>query len=78
MELAEKKCDFWFVFKGNGLKIKCDQVKEKIKTIEQDVLALETKKTKLLEKYMLKAVLFILLLSSSVLHLVLFCLPISK
>ena len=78
MELAEKKWDFRFVSKGNGLKIKCDQVKEKIKTIEQDVLALETKKTKLLEKYILKAVLFILLLSSSVLHLVLFCLPISK
>lgn len=48
MELAEKKCDFKFVIKGNGLKRKCDLVKEKIETTEQNVLALETKKTKLL------------------------------
>ena len=50
MELAEKKRDLTFVVKGNGLKRKCDQVKEEMKTIEQDVLALEARKKKLLEK----------------------------
>ena len=72
MELSEKKRDLTFVVKGNGLKRKCDQ--EEMKTIEQDVLALE----KLLEKYILKAVLFILFSSCSVLNVVLFCLPFSK
>ena len=78
MELVEKKRDVMFVVQENGLKRKCDQVKEEMKTIEQDVLALEAKNKKLLEKCILKAVLFILFLSCSVLTLVLFCLPFSK
>ena len=49
MELAEKRRNLTFAVKGNGLKRKCDQVKEEMKTIEQDVLALEAKKKKLLE-----------------------------
>ena len=56
MELAEKKHDLMFVVKGNRLKRKCDQVKEEMKTIEQDILARKAKKKKLLEKYILKAV----------------------
>ena len=50
LELAEKKLDLTCVVKGNGLKDKCDQFKEEMKTIEQDILALEVKKKKLLEK----------------------------
>ena len=49
MELAEKRRNLTFAVKGNGLKRKCDQVKKEMKTIEQDVLALEVKKKKLLE-----------------------------
>ena len=49
MELVEKRRNLTFAVKGNGLKRKCDQVKEEMKTIEQDVLALEAKKKKLLE-----------------------------
>ena len=44
MELAEKKRELTFVLKGNGLKRKCDQVKEEIKTIEQGILAHEARK----------------------------------
>ena len=50
MEFAEKKCDLIFMVRGSGLKRKCDQVEEEMKTIEQDILALEVKKKKLLEK----------------------------
>ena len=78
MELAEKKHDLTFVVKGNGLKRKYQQVKEEMKIIKQDILALEAKKKKLLEKQILKAVLLILLLSCAVLSLVLFCLAFSK
>ena len=50
MELAEKKRDSTLPVKGNGLTRKCDQVKVEMKTIEQDICALEAKKKKLLEK----------------------------
>ena len=50
MELGEKKRELTFVLKGNGLKIKCDQVKEEIKTTEQGILAHEARKKNLLEK----------------------------
>ena len=50
IELAEKKRHVMFVVKGNGLKRECDQVKEEMKTTEQDVLAPEAKKKTLLEK----------------------------
>ena len=36
--------------RGSGLKRKCDQVEEEMKTIEQDILALEAKTKKLLGK----------------------------
>ena len=54
MELAKKKRDSMFRVKGNGFTRKCDQVKEEMKTIEQDIGALEAKEKKLLEKYRLK------------------------
>ena len=54
MELAKKKRDSMFPVKGNGFTRKCDQVKEEMKTIEQDICALEAKEKKLLEKYRLK------------------------
>ena len=54
MELAKKKRDSMFRVKGNGFTRKCDQVKEEMKTIEQDICALEAKEKKLLEKYRLK------------------------
>ena len=50
MEIAKKKGYLTFSVKGNGLKRKCDQVKEEMKATKQDVLALEAKKKKLLEK----------------------------
>ena len=78
MELAEKKRELTFVLKGNGLKRKCDQVKEEIKTIEQGILAHEARKKNLLEKWKIKAVLFIMFLSCLVLNLVLFCVSLSK
>ena len=37
--LAEKKRDLTFMVKGLGRRTKCDQVKEEMKTIQQDVLA---------------------------------------
>ena len=52
-----------------------DDEKKKKQKIEQDVLALEAKKEKLLGKLILKAVLFILFLSCSILNLVFFAFP---
>ena len=70
MDLAEKKRGVTFVVQGNGLKIKCDQVEEEMKTIQQDVLSPEAKKNEVALKIDIK--------SSLLKNLVLFCLPFSK
>ena len=70
MDLAEKKRGVTFVVQGNGLKRKCDQVEEEMKTIQQDFLSLEAKKNEVALKIDIK--------SSLLKTLVLFCLPFSK
>ena len=50
LELSEKKRDSTLPVKGNRHTRKCDQVKEEMKTTEQDICALEAKKKKLFEK----------------------------
>ena len=70
MDLAEKKRGVTFVVQGNGLKRKCDQVEEEMKTIQQDFLSLEAKKNEVALKIDIK--------SSLLKTLVLFCLLFSK
>ena len=70
MDLAEKKRGVTFVVQGNGLKRKCDQVEEEMKTIQQDFLSLEAKKNEVALKIDIK--------SSLLKTLVLFCLSFSK